>query len=138
MKHIIITLLAVLLPALASAQSWVKAWQQDATTLYVYSDVQKETITYLAWEKRTYDTPEKRKERMAALGVGEPVAEIKVLHEYNNSWTQHRTKTISVFDEKGNCIQTVPSDDEWQYITPESINESVRDTAKNIYENGGK
>lgn len=138
MKRLLLITLIALLPALSHAGDWLELGSQDDETYYIYSDIQKEYGNYLVWVKVTFDTEQKRKQKMQELGTRYYVFEQKILWVYNSDWTKDALRSTILYGRKGNVLDSYsPAYDDWHYITPETIGESWRDAAKDIYENGG-
>lgn len=138
MKRILLITLIALLPTLSHAGDWIELDSQDDETYYIYSDIQKEYGNYLVWVKVTFDTEQKRKQKMQKLGTRYYVFEQKTLYAYNSEWTKSALRSIIVYGRKGNVLESYnPSYDDWRYITPETVGEFWRDTAKYLYENSG-
>ena len=135
MKNIVITLLAALIPMLASAQEWIEIGKDDSETCYVYGNIQNEYGNHLVWVKTTYDTPEARKQAMNDLGTKYHVFENKTLWCFNSEWSKVYIKSGTAYSKSGKVLSsyTAPYED-WQYIIPETRGETVRDLAKYIYE----
>ncbi len=136
MKNIVITLLMTLIPMLASAQEWIEIGKLESQTLYVYGNIQDEYGNHLVWEKITYDTPEARKQAMNENGTKYHIFEDRILWCFNSEWSKICMKSVSSYSKSGKVLSsyTAPYDD-WQYITPETTGELIRNAAKYIYEN---
>ena len=137
MRHIVIALLATLMPMLTYAQEWIELGSQDSQTWYIYSNIQNEYGNYLVWAKITYDTPEARKQAMNDKGVKYHVFEDRMLYYFNSEWSKISVKSGSSYSKSGKVLNSFTAPyDEWQYITPETVGEAIRDAAKYIYESG--
>lgn len=136
MKNIVITLLTTLIPMLAHAQEWIELGSQDSQTWYIHSNIQNEYSNHLVWVKITYDTPEARKQAMNDKGVKYHIFEEKILYYFNSEWSKISVKSGTSYSKSGKVLYSFTAPyDEWQYITPETVGEGIRDAAKYIYEN---
>ncbi|CCY65232.1 unknown [Prevotella sp. CAG:1124] len=136
MRNIVITLLAALIPMLASGQEWIETGKNDSQTWYIYKNIQDEYGNHLVWVKTTYDTPEARKQAMNDIGTKYHVFEDKTLFCFNSEWSKLYVKSVSAYSKSGKVLSSYNANyEDWDYIAPETIAATIRDLAKYIYEN---
>lgn len=62
MKHLLLTLALIVIPAICTAGRWVKIDSQNGSTFYIHTDIKTENGNYLVWIKTTYDSEEARQD----------------------------------------------------------------------------
>ena len=137
MKNIIFVICLALVAMAAKAEGWTQA-ATDAGVEYivenkVLSNSRGEFVTpvkmvYATDESRTKVTTEEELAKTAAYAV----ASIK----FSGDWSEWCLKDIIFYDADGTALKTtvVPGHEvEWEVVKPGSIYESIRNTAKALY-----
>lgn len=139
MKHLLLTLALIVIPAICTAGRWVKIDSQNGSTFYIHTDIKTENGNYLVWIKTTYDSEEARQDVKKQYNTQKSICEHQNLYCYDSTWNKLCVKEIQAFDAEGKQVDSYTSDKyEWVYVAPESAGEVWGQAARFIIEHPDK
>lgn len=139
MKHLLLTLALIVIPAICMAGRWVKIDSQNGSTFYIHTDIKTENGNYLVWIKTTYDSEEARQDVKKQYNTQKSICEHQNLYCYDSTWNKLCVKEIQAFDAEGKLVDSYTSDKyEWVYVAPESAGEVWGQAARFIIEHPDK